>query len=134
MVIESDPLKVYAYDGIHENFSARSDIDTGVQIFEFATIQLYDIPRGNDVYLEFNFKSDLELIAGIYPITGSVVQGVPIVNYFPSSEWKKAYVSLAEDVNNAAYNGADFRIFFAAFKNTQEEATIYLDNIKLVHF
>lgn len=134
MVIETDPLQVYAYDGADERYSARSDIDTGVQIFEFATIQLYDIPRGQDVYLEFNYKSDLELVTGIYPITGSVVQGIPIVNYFPTSEWKKAYVSLAEDVNNAEYNGADFRIFFAAFKNTHEEATIYLDNIKLVHF
>lgn len=134
MFIETDPLLVYDYDGVDERYSARADIDTGFQIFEFATIQLYDLPRGEDVYLEFNFKSDLELIAGIYPITGSVVQGVPIVNYFPSTEWKKAYVNLADDLNAAAYQGAQFRIFFAAMKNTHDPAKVYLDNIKLVHF
>ncbi len=134
--IIGDPAHVYAYDGVSEKFSSMGQLDTGFQIFEFSSTQLFDLPRaGADVYLEFNYKADVELIAGIYPINSQVVNGVPIVNFFPSTEWKKAYVSLTADINQAEYQGIDFRIFFGAFKTSGDtKANVYLDNIKLIHF
>lgn len=134
MHIESDSVKVFAYNGTTEKHSIRADLDSGYQIFQFATTQLYDLPRGKEIYLEFNYKTDVELVAGIYPITGTVVNGVPVVNFFATTQWKKAYVSLSEDINSSAYQGVDFRIFFGATKNLESPANVYLDNIKLVHF
>ncbi len=134
MRITSDPLLVFDYNGTSSKYSGTAFLDTGYQRFEFSTNQLYDIPRAKEVYLEFNFKADEEFVAGIYPITGSVVTGVPIVNFYATTEWKKAYVSLAEDVNSSAYQGVDFRIFFAVTKNNAKTSNVYLDNIKLIHF
>lgn len=136
LILSNDPQHVYGYNGSSEMYSIQGVLDTGFQIFEFSSAQLFDLPRGgDDVYLEFNFKSDVELIAGIYPINSTNVVGVPIVNYFPSSDWKKAYVSLTADINTAEFQGIDFRIFFGAVKSNEDSiANVYLDNIKLIHF
>ncbi len=136
LVITGNSDLVYNFDGVSNRFSGEVVSDTGFQIFENSSVQLFDLPRkGQEIYLEFNYKTDAELIAGIYPISGSVVAGVPIVNFFATDEWKKAYVSLKEDVNSAAYAGFDFRVFFhQQTNNTEMVPKIYLDNIKLVHF
>ncbi|MFY0642890.1 MAG: hypothetical protein JXR19_00330 [Bacteroidia bacterium] len=134
--IESDPSKVIDYDGTINKYSSRGTLDTGYQLFEFSSNKIFDLPRqGQEIYLEFNYRSDLELVTGIYPITGSIVSGVPIVNFFSNSEWKKAYVSLKEDVNSSEYIGVDFKVFFGALKSSGDTmANVYLDNIKLIHF
>ena len=130
-----DSTIVYDYNGITEKVSGGSVIDTGYQIFEFSSTQFFDLPRNEPIYLELNFRCDANLIVGIYPATGSVITGVPIVSLFSTEgEWKKVYVSLTEDVNTVAYLGADFRVFFAVQKNNDQKNEVYLDNIKLLHF
>lgn len=130
-----DPAIVYNYNGTTERFSAGTTIDTGYQIMEFSSAQVFDLPRNEPVYLELNFRCETELIVGIYPITGSVIQGIPIVTLFPTDgKWKKVYVSLAEDINLAQYQGVDFRVFLASQKNDDQQADVYIDNIKLIHF
>jgi hypothetical protein len=49
-------------------------------------------------------------------------------------QWKKAYVSLKEDINNPEYTGATFRVFFNAQTNGSNEKKLFFDNIKLIHF
>ena len=49
-------------------------------------------------------------------------------------QWKKAYVSLKEDINNPEYAGATFRVFFNAQTNGSNEKQLFFDNIKLLHF
>ncbi|MEY2924584.1 MAG: hypothetical protein RLZZ337_1132 [Bacteroidota bacterium] len=137
MYITSDPFEVYNYDAGKNRFSGKVQMDTGLQFFENSSIQLFDLPRkGQEIYLELNYKTDVELVAGIYPITGSFVSGVPIVNLFPTNgAWRKVYVSLKEDVNNPAYQGAEFRVVFNARSNTSGKIPeILFDNIKLIHF
>ncbi|MBR9861476.1 hypothetical protein GYB22_12180 [bacterium] len=135
MYLVSNPAEVFEYNGSTEQFSAGATLDTGFQIFEFSSNRIFDLPRGSEIYLELNFKSESEIIVGIYPITGPVVQGVPIVNLFSTEgEWKKVYISLAEDVNTAQFQGADFRVFLASQKNTASQAKLAFDNIKLITF
>jgi len=118
------------------------EIPLGLQIFENSTIANYDLPRsGQEIYLEINFKCNTEFVVGIYPITGSFISGVPILNLLSTEDasgtmqWKKTYISLKEDVNDPLYNGADFRVFFNAQTNRETGTpTIFIDNIKLVHF
>ena len=141
LFVTDDPDHVFNYDGLANQFSGQVVIPSGFQIFENATVQLYDLPRrGTEIFLEFNFKCNTEFLAGIYPVTGSFISGVPIVNFYSTQDdngkmqWKKAYVSLKEDVNNPDYSGADFRIFFNAQTNGDLEKQIFFDNFKLVHF
>ncbi|MBT8326449.1 MAG: hypothetical protein KJP21_01920 [Bacteroidia bacterium] len=137
MKITGISSQVFDYDGAANKYSGIVTMDTGFQIFENSTIQLFDLPRrGTEIYLEFNYKASAEVIAGIYPITGTIVTGVPIVNFFPTNGvWKKAYVSLKEDVNNPEYLGFDFRVFFSSRTNTDNvKPQLFFDNIKLVHF
>ena len=75
------------------------------------------------------------MVAGFYPINNPIVTGIPIVNFFQTNgTWKKAYVSLKEDVNTPSFLGSDFRMFFNARSQKDVESTILLDNIKLIHF
>ncbi|PCJ67710.1 MAG: hypothetical protein COA58_00825 [Bacteroidetes bacterium] len=143
MVITGLESDVYDYDGIDNKFSGKVAIPQGLQIFENSTVGRYDLPRsGQEIYLEINFKCNTEFVVGIYPINGSVIQGVPILNLRSTLDestgnlkWKKTYISLKEDVNVAENIGADFKIFFNAQTNTTTGTPlIYFDNIKLVHF
>ena len=134
--------EVYQYDGIENKATGKVEIPLGLQIFENSTIANYDLPRsGQEIYLEINFKCNTEFVVGIYPITGSFISGVPILNLLSTEDasgtmqWKKTYISLKEDVNDPLYNGADFRVFFNAQTNRETGTpTIFIDNIKLVHF
>jgi hypothetical protein len=99
------------------------------------------LPRkGVDVFLEMNFKCNTEFTVGVYPVTGSFINGVPIVNFYSTEDnqgemqWKKAYVSLKEDINNPEYNGATFRVFFNAQTNGEGQKQLFFDNLKLIHF
>jgi hypothetical protein len=127
---------VYNYDGVKNRFSGEVVLDTGFQIFENSSVQIFDLPRsGREIYLEINYKTDAELDVGLYPISGSVVNGVSVVRFYPTTEWKKAYISLKEDVNNAEYLGFDFKVFLHSQTNSESIIPkIYIDNIKLVQF
>lgn len=136
------PADVYDYNGTSNEYSGKVVMDQGFQKFENSTIASFDLPRkGQEVYVELNFKCNTEFVVGIYPINASVVTGVPIVNLFSTidengvMQWKKAYISLKEDVNNAEYIGANFRVFLNSQTNTSTGAPVLLfDNLKLVHF
>jgi hypothetical protein len=134
--ITNQPNEVFSYDGVDNNASGVVKIDTGLQFMEFSSVQLFDLPRqGNEIYLELNYKTDVELIVGLYPISGNVVQRVPVVNLFPTNEWRKAYISLKEDVNASEFQGLDFRLVFGAQSNAKTGNNfVYLDNLKLMHF
>jgi hypothetical protein len=141
MFVTADPVHVFNYDGLENKYSGQVNIPAEFQIFENATVQLYELPRkGVDVFLEMNFKCNTEFTVGIYPVTGSFINGVPIVNFFSTEDnqgkmqWKKAYVSLKEDINNPEYAGATFRIFFNAQTNGEGEKQLFFDNLKLIHF
>lgn len=141
MFITNDPVHVFNYDGLENKYSGQVNIPSEFQIFENATVQLYELPRkGVDVFLEMNFKCNTEFTVGVYPVTGSFINGVPIVNFYSTEDnqgemqWKKAYVSLKEDINNPEYNGATFRVFFNAQTNGEGEKQLFFDNLKLIHF
>ncbi|MGB1037368.1 MAG: hypothetical protein ACPGYY_01895 [Bacteroidia bacterium] len=142
MFVTDVPEEVFSYDGEDNKYSGKVILDHGLQIFENSSIDVFDLPRGGqDIFLEINFKCNTEFVVGIYPLNSSVVSGTPIVNLFSTvdaegdMQWKKAYISLKEDVNTGSNIGADFRVFFNSQTNVSEGTPeISLDNIKLVHF
>lgn len=133
MYITNDPLLVFDYDGSDNKASGAVDIPTGRQIFQNSSINSYDLPRGADVYLELNYNTDVSLQTGLVATSTNSV--IPIVLLFPTEgQWKKAYISLAEDLNNNLYDGSEFKIVLDAVSNNDSTINhIYVDNIKIVH-
>lgn len=142
LFITTDSADVFDFNGTTNTRSGRVNIPTGFQIFENRTTKEYELPRfGQDIYLELNFKCNTELVVGMYALLGTSVQGYyPVVNLFSTvddmgeMQWKKVYISLSEDVNNPAYNGAVFKPFLKAQSNSTGNPQLFFDNIKLVHF
>lgn len=142
-IITREPAEVFNYDGNLNTASGKIIIPAnGLQVFDSRSIEVFDLPRqGQEIFLELNFASNTNFTVGIYPIRSGQLSGNPIVNFFSTEDeegkmvWKKAYVSLKEDVNSAFNIGADFRVFFNAQTNSTDKVPIILlDNIKLIHF
>lgn len=107
-------------------------------LLEVATNFVYDdLPdNGAPVYLEFEYKSDITLAVGL---RGHSASTSPVSLYklglFPSDEWKKIYVNFTADIQDFQRSGYQI-IFLASFSDSNSQAvqSIYLDNLKLLHF
>ena len=133
--LTTDPSLIYN-DGFNK-VSAFVELDTGNQYFENSSIQKFDLPRNAALYLEINYKLDVNLQIGITAIDAgnNEIAKIPVLQLFKTEgEWQKTYVSLAEDINTTGLENAKFKLFFAAKSTGDSKKRIYFDNIKLVHF
>ncbi|MBL4593887.1 MAG: hypothetical protein JKX68_08740 [Flavobacteriales bacterium] len=117
-------------DGV---FSGQVYLDTGMDFFEATSIAFTTIPRnGRPVYFELDFKTNQELLIGIYLDTGKALYIV----LKETSEWKKVYINLTGIINSLA-SSSEVKIFIGydvlANPFTATNPEIHLDNLKLVH-
>jgi len=93
------------------------------------------------VYLEVNYKSEVPVVWGIIAYQfGAPGNGTPLFEpgFRPSPEWNKIYFNLSPLI--AAGNFSEYQLALQAAipqengQPTTQEAFIWLDNIKLVHF
>ena len=97
------------------------------------TTTQYPLPKVSiPVFLELNYRCDIDFSVGLRGITGNESESVTKLTLTAREDWNKVYISLDEEVN--FLNTALYQIFFSAEKpNSLPEANIYLDNIKLLH-
>lgn len=128
-----------------EGRSLNIQLDTANAIIEAATKERYSNLTGQfttSVYLEVDYKSDVPVTFGII---GHQAGGLPgagqavfLSGFNPSGEWKKIYFNLSVAVVESRLS--EFQILFQAAipveqgQLAREEATVMMDNIKLVHF
>lgn len=107
---------------------------TGETFFEIESTDLFDLPKdGRDVYLEINYRSNVDFTIGTFVSTPNQVISLPSVSPFSTGlEWKKGYVYLRDETNNQPFN-AKFRIFFRAVNAEVTNPEIFIDNIKLLY-
>jgi hypothetical protein len=133
----NDPDEVKDYDGDRNQYSVKAVMPFGFRIFEYSSNAEFELPvsGSNRVFLEFDYKSDVILEVGFYANDGIQQSIVSLVEFFPTSTWNKAYVSLSEDLAALPNpNNSKIKIRFNAIKDSgSPESTILLDNIKLVH-
>jgi hypothetical protein len=134
IAVTSDPLEVFQYNGLSNRFSGKVAFQTA-GIFEHAGISSYRIPKQTDVYLEVNYKSDVNVQFG-FLAEGVFTSKVPVVLGFPTNNgWNKLYIGLTEDWNVMDYADARMRIYMEAINNNvSAKPVILMDNLKLVHF
>lgn len=119
--------------------SGRITLTASNTIIEVAT----DVTRafkevdkdGIYVYLELNYKTDVPIAFGL--IGNFDGNQAPEILYepilFPKQEWNKIYLNLSTVVFNL--NAEAYQIaILAQLPDDKEEANIWLDNVKLIHF
>jgi len=122
--------------GALEGQSAKIVLDAQNPVVNVATILNFALPISsfNDTYLEINFKTDAPIAIGLVSNDsfGELEQLYSRgLNSTPS--WKKVYINLQETI---ALNPAiSYQVGFGAeLPAGLAEATIMIDNIKLLHF
>lgn len=119
-----------------ESFEGRSiklSIPSGTNglIAQVESSGYYDLPTGSaNVYLELNYKCNQAFEVGL--MGGSERKAALNIN--ASETWNKIYIQLADAVSNAPVYDS-YKVYFRMVKaNGVDNPTLYLDNIKLIHF
>jgi hypothetical protein len=129
IVKTASPAQVFegAYSGL---ISLNATYDH-VQV---ATIDGYNLPKtGTPVFLEMNYKTNNPVIVGVVAVTSSQNLRQQVITLNANDEWNKIYINLtgACSSNQSASN---FRIYFEVWKDAGlTEATVLIDNLKLVY-
>lgn len=118
------------------NFSGRMRVDRENPLIEAATEFVYlDMPVGRPVYLEMHYKNDHEFAVGLIGERfGELNDKVYKLFLNPTDEWKKVVVNFQDEITFSDFDG--YRILFGLFLSSDhpsDTATVYLDNLKLLH-
>lgn len=102
------------------------------------TIENMDLPSGEEVYLEIDYRNSNSLLTGVLAISSSDTEENPNISLNsqdPSTMiWKKIYIDLKEIISYST-SAEYFKIYLRALlDNGDTEGDIYIDNINVVHF
>ncbi len=123
-----------------EGHSGLIVLDADRTIADIRTSQLFDLPRDSKVYLEMDYYCEESFNMGLFgqQIDGSgyVEVRYPIIQLYPTENWRKIYINLTDQIARSPY-AFKYRVFFSAEKTDASEgqlAKIYFDNIKILHY
>jgi hypothetical protein len=106
-------------------------------VYKGQTSKFMDLPKNEDVYLEFDVMNNNTLVAStIAQNSSDYVEHVPLAGVNPqqteSMVWKKLYVPLIENVSWEIY-ATSYEIYLLSILDAANtSASIYLDNIKVI--
>jgi hypothetical protein len=107
-------------------------LDESMDFFEAYTPTFSDIPRdGRAVFLELNYFCTHNIAVSIY--TNDRQAQYSVVNFRPTGGWNKAYVEFGP-VFSTLFSAFNYNIAIGFVKPLGETGTLYLDNVKLIHF
>jgi len=96
-----------------------------------STFDMSNLPKGNAMYLEIDYKGSVPLEVGIF------TEDAPLVKAFagginPTEEWTKVYFELTNEVARQTQNDL-FEIYLESRSSSLTTEKIYIDNIKFVY-
>lgn len=119
-----------------EGLSGKIVLNTENPSLDVATTQAFALPiiSSANTYLEINFKTEVPIAIGLVAIDGFGAELPLYANGLnTTSAWKKVYINVQESISNNPANG--YQVGFGAeLPIGLTEATIMIDNIKLLHF
>jgi hypothetical protein len=129
--IQKTNIKSEVFEG---KYSLIAHLNKKSDLFEMvSTKYYYGLPRDKAIFMEVNFKTNIPINVGYisYSASSSTQRTFVILN--TTSEWKKIYLNLGNEIAfEPSTNG--FKFFFGALKNTETDTSIVqLDNIKLLY-
>ncbi|MCK5847359.1 MAG: hypothetical protein KAG84_07965 [Bacteroidales bacterium] len=116
-------------------YSGLVKLDAGHKTFYGQSTNAFVLPNnGSGVVMEMHIKNDVPVMIGMFAyMPGGTIVSNDHLGINPGSDWKKIYVNFTELVANYP-TANEYRVFFKANLGDNEEALIYLDNIKILHF
>ncbi len=101
---------------------------------EASQINKYDLPEGQEIWLEVDYKCSVPFIIGFYGTTvGEPVIRQPVIFITPVSGWSKIYLKLSSVIG--AVRMDEYNVYFEALRpQGSGGGNVYLDNVKLLHF
>ncbi|MDY0102667.1 MAG: hypothetical protein RBS07_06985 [Lentimicrobium sp.] len=130
-----DPQLVFSFPGESGSYSGMIQLPSDTSVFEVVTNETFDFPSaGSEVFMEMNYKTDNTFVVGVFYKSSGIQVQRPLLVINKSDEWNKVYINLTVPKYDTP-NATDFQIFIGATTDEgNNEATILLDNLKLVHF
>ena len=120
-------------------------LTTNTSIELTSTTTFMDLPTSEDlpVYLEMDYRTNIELEVGLVGISTNPLNPIEAVNYkvilCPLSNWNKVYINFQEDLEISQLEA--YRLAFRASiedtgcgNNNPTNPEVLLDNIKLIRF
>lgn len=95
----------------------------------------YDLPEGQEIWLEVDYKSEVPFFIGFNGYFGSNLSPYPAPVLFVTAQpnWNKVYVKFSNYVG--AMRADTYSVYFEALRPYGSTGgSVYLDNVKLVHF
>jgi len=132
LLITSELSEVFTHPGEMPNKSGKM-VMKPLSRAEFKTLQSFELPQfAANVWLEVNYKTQVPLTFGV--VANEQLQSIqaPVVTLFANDTWNKVYINLVTEVSGYP-NALDYNLFFGALNTTEDTATIYVDNIKLLY-
>lgn len=94
----------------------------------------YDLPEGQEIWLELDYKAEVPFFVGFYgTFNGSTIIRNPVTFVTQKEDWSKIYVKLSLAVGSLRAD--TYNIYFEALRPYGTTCgSVYIDNVKLVHF
>ncbi len=124
------------YEGIGALQVDISEKDTFMAVQGFNFYNGSEFAPGAPVFLEMHYKNDITMQVGFaYKSANGIVQyDQPHLYLRSTDQWRKVYVNMSDAVNLLA-DDAGIKVYFAALLPTDTtQATILIDNLKLITF
>lgn len=120
-------------DVFEGDYSGIVHLTTDKSLFECKSIEEFVFPsNGKPVYVELNYKSDIPFMVGFFANNYLSSEQHSVLTVNKSDTWNKIYINMTDAASNYS-NAVNFNIFIGATLAEGTEATIHLDNIRLVH-
>ncbi len=139
---DSSNTFVLVTDGAFEGRSLKLAVDTAHTLMEVATELLDELPvtQERPVWLELHYQCDMPFELWILGSDGGGIEISQAVYLFaPYETWNKIYFNLSPFL--IALKQDKYRLFFRASlprgsngQYSQTAGTVYLDNLRLIHF
>ena len=93
---------------------------------------LIDLPKGNSMYLEIDFKGNVPLKIGVFTVD-PFPKKIFALGLLPPEEFTKVYVDLTDEISREI-NTNHFEIYLEAeLPVGSTGAELYIDNLKFIH-
>jgi hypothetical protein len=116
--------------------SGKIELTPGTESFQLFTTENFNLPGMNQpVFLEMDYKSNVPLIIGYYYFEPGQTSSQPneVIRLFNTEgEWRKLYLALNQETAGKPSNTL-YKFYIGLFKDANQQADIYLDNIKIVY-
>jgi hypothetical protein len=117
------------------NYAGKIVLNDTDSVYIGVSILPFQLPTaGGHVFLELDYKSEADIIIGLYAIKSSQILQLDIAGVLPRDQWSKIYINLTPTVyrNNDAL---EWKLFIGSYlPDGKSEATVLIDNLKLIHF